>query len=453
MALYTDLTQGNVRGHLLRFAFPLVISNLFQALYNAVDMIFVGQFTNPAGLSAVSVCGPIMNILIMTISGLSVGVSIVIAAQLGQGRQDRVKAIANTCIAFYGICALALSLVGWFLTPAILAWVNTPVSALPGATDYLRTIFLGLLFMFGYNLIGAFQRGFGDSRSSMLFIIVATLANILLDYIFVGLMHMGPLGAAVATVMAQALSFLLGLIYFRVKDHVIRFRPREIRIHKEELKYVLKIGLPSALHQLLLNLSLTIFSGIVNAFGVEASAAYGVGVKVDSFATLPSDAINAALASFGSQNIGAKKPERAFAGLREALKISVGIAILVAATAFFFAPGITALFNQDPQVIEYTITYLHITCFSYVFFALVFPMTGFIRGTGNVMYPLKNVILSQYIVRIPVALLATHLWGFTGVGLAILAGPIFSTVSYSLFIHRKKPEILRLGAEETGPQS
>ncbi|WP_343208716.1 MATE family efflux transporter [Anaerolentibacter hominis] len=438
MALQNDLTQGSVRRHLVRFAIPLIISNLFQALYNAVDMFFVGQFTTTAQLSAVSVSGPIMNILIMTINGLSVGVTILIGSYSGNHQEDDIKKLSNTAIALYAILSVAVAVLGFFLTPQILRLVQTPEQAMPYAISYLRTIFVGILFMFGYNLIGSFQRGFGDSKSSMLFVIIAGLCNIVLDYIFIGSFHMGAFGAALATVAAQAVSFVMGICYFRIKKHIITFSPKEIRISRPHLKKLMVTGLPAAAQQFLLNVSFTTLSGIANTFGLAASAGYGIGVKIDNFAFLPSDSINLAMSSFTSQNIGAGKKERAKTGLKEALKLDVAIAACLTAIVYFGAPYLASIFNKDAQVLSYATTYLRIACFTYVLFAIVHPMIGFARGSGNTLFSLKNVIGSQYLVRIPVALLCAHFIGFPGIAIGVVAGPVFSIINYIFFIKKGK---------------
>lgn len=434
MSLQNDLTTGNIRTQILKFAFPLIISNFFQALYNAVDMFFVGQYTGTIGLSAVSVCGPIMNIIIMTISGLSVGIAIVIAKYVGNKHMEDVKKSANSAIALYLILSLVVSFFGYFLTPSILKIVNTPTEAFQAATDYLQVIFIGIIFMFGYNLISAFQRGFGDSKSSMYFVIIAGICNIILDYIFVALLDKGAYGAALATVISQAVSFIMGIVYFRIKKHVITFHPKEIRIYKSHLYRLLTAGLPAAGQQLLLNISLLTLSGIANSFGLVYSAVYGIGIKIDSFAVLPSDAINMSLVSFVSQNIGGHKPERATKALKEAIKLAICIAVIIATIILLFSNQFVSIFNKDREVIVATVDYLKIVAISYIIYAIIHPFIGFIRGSGNAIQTLINVVFSQYLIRIPVALLCTHFFGFSGVPMAVVAGPTFSLLMYGSFI-------------------
>lgn len=434
MALQNDLTTSGVRQQIIRFALPLVVSNLLQALYNAVDMFFVGKYTDTAGLAAVSVSGPIMNIMLMTINGLSIGASVMIGIYKGQGDQENLKKAANTVIAIYALLAAAVAVGGALFTPALIQLVHTPEASVGSAIQYLRTIFIGIVFMFGYNLISAFQRGFGDSKSSMVFVIIAACANVVLDFLFIVWGGMGAFGAALATVMAQGISFIMGVAYFRRKKHVINFSPRAIRIYPGYAGKLFHLGLPAALQQFLLNVSLTTLSGIANSFGLEASAAYGVCIKIESFAFLPSDAINASLSAFVSQNLGARKPERALSGLRNALGLSLSLAAVLAVVTAFAAPYAASLFNKDPEVIRYVSGYLRVSCFSFLCFAAAHPLIGFLRGTGNGIVTLFCVCISQYVVRIPAAMLATRRMGFNGVAVASILGPLSAVCLYSLFV-------------------
>ena len=204
----------------MAFAFPLIISNIMQALYNAVDMYFAGMFMGTEGMTGVSVSGPVINVMLMFVSGFGVGASVVIAKYLAHGRDQALKRAANTAVTMFMSAAVVISIAGFFLTPAILRLIATPEQAFDYAQRYLRIIFCGMVFTIGYNLICALQRGFGDSRSSMYFVLAATMVNIVLDYFFMGILKMDVSGAAYATVISQGLSFVLGIMYFRRRKHV-----------------------------------------------------------------------------------------------------------------------------------------------------------------------------------------------------------------------------------------
>lgn len=434
MKLHKDLTSGNVSLHLLKFAIPLIISNLFQALYNAVDMFFVGRYVGTAGLAAVAVCGPIMNIMIMTITGFSIGVTILIARNVGNKDFDKVKEIGNTAIALYSIIALVLTILGFVFTPYILRLIQTPAQSLEHAIIYLRTIYLGIVFMLGYNLIGALQRGFGDSKTSMLFVIVAGFTNMVLDFIFIRYFGLGVFGAAFATVLSQAFSFILGVIYFKKNEHIINFKLSQLKIKKESLKELLKVGIPMATQQFLLNIAHTSLTGIVNTFGLSASAAYGICTKIDSFVHLPAVAIGESVSSFSSQNIGAGKSERAVEALKNAIILSVAIIILVSFLIFNLAESLIKIFDQDPEIVSLGSQYIRVIIFAYLVFAFLHPIMGFIRGTGNSMISLISVVVNQFIIRIPLALFLSKRMGFMGIPSSIIAAPLTALVFYIYFI-------------------
>lgn len=433
-SLQKDLTQGNVRKCILAFAVPLMISNLIQSAYNAVDMYFVGAYTGTASLAAVSVCGPILNVMIITLSGMSAGVTVVIGSWAGKKDMEEIKKAGNTAFALYALLALVTTVLGLVCADWILTAVQTPAEAFEEARQYLMVVFAGLIFMFGYNLIGALQRGMGDSVSSMYFVMVAALVNVALDYLLIAVFRMGAFGAAVATVAAEMVSFMLGLWQFRRQKHVIRFGIRNLKFDKKHLKSILYFGVPTAVNEVMVNVAMLTVSGVANSFGLAQSAAYGVGGKINGFAIFSDGAMNQTMSSFASQNISAGKQERAIKGLKESMLISACIALATTVAVYFFAPQLAALFDKNPEVIRWTVQYLHITILSYVLFAMVGPLIGFIRGTGNIAASVGVGFVAQCCLRIPFSFIFGHLWGFPGVGMAVLIGPLSSVTMYSFYI-------------------
>lgn len=436
MVLQNDFTQGDVNSHILRFSLPLLLGNLFQSLYNVVDMYFVGKYLGTEGLCAVSVSGPVVNVLFMTIAGMSVGVSVTIGMHAGRNDERGIRETAGTAISLYALCAICITIIGLLFTPTILTLIATPPEAFEMAVSYLRIVFCGVLFTLGYNLICAFQRGFGDSCSGLLFVAIATCTNALLDILFVRDMHMGVEGAALATVVSQALAFLLGIFYFHLRKHVISFAPTAWRMQKSRLQELVRIGLPSALQQLQLNISHLTLNGIVNSYGLVASAAYGIGVKLDSFAILPGIALNDAVSSFTSQNIAAGQEGRALKGIRVAWKLALSINAVLMVLILLFAPQFAKIFNSDPAVVGTAAQYLRVSCYMYLLYAFVHPMQGFVRGSGNAMFTLTNGLQAQYIVRIPMALLLSKVFGMgiLGVAVAWISAPAFSCFTYLRFV-------------------
>ncbi len=456
MALKRDFTDGNIRSQLISFSLPLLFATFLQVFYNAVDMFFVGKFGGTAALAAVSIGGPVMNLCIMTITGLSTGVGIVLASHFGAGDTARVKRCANTAIMLYIALGLALGAAGYILTPKIIRLMQTPSAAFEGACDYLGTVFLGLVFMFGYNLISAFQRAFGDSRTPLYFVACSTVVNIVLDYVFIGPMAMGPFGAALATVIAQAFALAAGIAYFRAKKHIITFSPAEFGIDSSELGLVLRMGIPAAAQQVLINLANTIMTGLANGFGLEAAAGYGIAIKIIAFMYMPGTATGEAISIFASQNVGAGKLDRAEDGFRESIRISLVEAVFVGLLLFFFSPQFSAIFSDDPAVIDFSVRYLIVYIPGLVMLTPVYSQTAFVRGTGNSMLAMIAAVICQLLSRIPISLILTPIIGFTGIAWAANCSPFLALIWYGIIIRSgywKKSKLAREGAKAAGTRS
>ena len=424
----------------MAFAFPLIISNIMQALYNAVDMYFAGMFMGTEGMTGVSVSGPVINVMLMFVSGFGVGASVVIAKYLAHGRDQALKRAANTAVTMFMSAAVVISIAGFFLTPAILRLIATPEQAFDYAQRYLRIIFCGMVFTIGYNLICALQRGFGDSRSSMYFVLAATMVNIVLDYFFMGILKMDVSGAAYATVISQGLSFVLGIMYFRRRKHVVTFSPRDLCFDPSLAKELLSNGLPSAGQQVSVHLSNLCMTGMANSFGLVSAAAYGIAVQLDSFAILPCSAVNDAVASFTAQNLGAGKQERAFEGAKEGRKLAIIYVCFVFLTIFFFGGRLAGIFTDDTTVISAAGGYLKIACFMYFLYALVYPFQGFLKGSGSSGFVLVNSLCVQYLLKIPAAYVLSHLTplGLNGIACVWIITPSISAYTYGRYIKKGK---------------
>ena len=365
---------------------------------------------------------------------MSVGVSVVIGKYQRREEHKKVKECANTAIAIYLILSVILTVVGVSFSKTMLNLINTPESSMDQGILYLQTIFIGSIFICGYNLICAFQRGVGDSKTPMKLIIIASICNVFLNYLLVGVFEIGVIGSAIATVLSQAISLILGIIYFKINKHIISFNISEIKIYPKYLKELLNIGLPNMVQALIANIAFLTFTGLANGFGMAASAAFGIGMKIDTFAWLPNDAIGNSVATFTSQNIGAGKPKRAIEGFKEASKIALLLSIATSVIVFIFAKAFIEIFNNDSQVVSFGIEYLHATSFVYIISAVIHPCIGFIRESGNAIRTILNVIISQYVFRIPVAYyLAGHI-GFSALPYSTIIGTFLSAVFYLMYI-------------------
>lgn len=435
--LQRDLTRGDPQKHIIAFSIPLIQAMLFQALYNAVDLFFAGRFLGLEGQAAVSVCGPVMNVFMRTVAGMSLGVNLLVGRRKGSGDLEYTLRGANTAISIYAIGAAVISVLGVLTAPWILRLVRTPAEAMPAATAYLRIVFLGSVFTMGYSLINAFQRGFGDARSSLYFVMVSTLVNIALDYVLLAFTGLQAAGLAIATVTAQAVSFLMGVAYFRINKHVIDFRLSSLRLHRGDALELLSLGIPSAVQYLLINAAKLTLTGIANSFGTVAAVAYGIGLKIDSFASLPHQAMEESTLAFASQNFGIGDETRAVEGRKASVRISLCISLFMMTVIFAFAPQLAGIFTTDDEVLAQAVLFLRCVVPMYLASALARTPSGFVRASGNTIFPVFQTLLGQYVTRIPVAFFCAYVldMGLAGVAVAWIAAPTVSAIAYGVYIH------------------
>ena len=429
-----DLTQGNITASVILFSLPLIISSILQILYHSVDTFFVGHFMGTNHLAGVSVGGPVIQLTVMVLGGLSSGVSVVIAHYKGARQQKALAQSVTTAVALYLLLAVAVTFVGLLTLPLILQVAQTPAEAWREAYIYLFVVLCGTPFLFGYNLVGAIQRGLGNSRSSMDYVLISSLMNILLDTVFVAILRWGAFGAALGTVIAQACAFGLGIRQLSAAGEGGMPLLSGIRFYKKPLKQILRIGLPTALNEVMVAAAMFTVNSTANSFGLVEAAAYGVGRTIDGIAIVADGAMNSAMASFGSRNVGANKTDRAKKGLRAALLFSGTIGLVMFPIVWGLCPYFVGYFDSNPAVMASAISYLRHSAFSYVFFSLVGPLIGFIRGTGNQKASVIIGLIAQFGFRIPTTLLAAHFLGFYGVAYGILIGPVSSVCMYGIYI-------------------
>ena len=429
---HKDMTEGSVTKHLLKFALPFLASNLLQALYNMADMLIVGQYCGPVGTSAVGIGGQVTILVTNLISGLAIGGTVVIAQLLGARRQQEVSRAVGTVFSLYGIAAVIMTVVMLLLSRPLLVALQTPAESFDDAYAYLIICMAGTLFVFGYNAVSAILRGMGDSRHPLLFVAIAAVTNVVLDIVFVGPLNMGPAGAAWATIIAQALSFILSIVFLRRHNFVFDFHPRSFRIDKIMAKELLAIGLPSSIQGTLVTLSFMVLTGIGNTVaGIVGSTALGIAGKVNSIAVLPAIAMQMSVSSMAGQNIGAGKPKRAL----KTMFVAIGLAFSISAAVFIgvnlFAEPIVILFigsnngtltaNVVAQCITVSVSYLHAISVEYLLIAGVFCINGLAMAAGQTLFSMANGLITSLILRVPLAYLLAMVggMGLNGVAYAI----------------------------------
>lgn len=405
--LIRDLTQGSVTRLLLIFAFPLLCSNLLQTVYNMVDMIVIGQFVGREGLSAVSIGGDVLHFLTFLVMGFSNAGQVILSQYIGAGNRDRIRGTIGTMFTVTFISAVGLTIVCYLGLDAFLHAMNTPAECFDYARQYGLTCVLGLVFIYGYNLVSAILRGMGDSKHPFIFIAVATVVNLVLDLVFVAGLGMGPFGAALATVIGQGVSFLWAIFYlYRHKESFgFDFKPASFKPDPEVLPKLIRLGLPMILQSAAINFSMLFVNSYINSYGVVASAVTGVGNKLGSITAVVTNALSTAGSSMVGQNLGAEKYHRVPKIIGVSMVIDLAFAALLSFLTVCFPRTIFGLFNSDPQVLDMSMTYIPVAVLLYVGFAMRSPFFALINGSGNAKLNLIVGLLDGVICRVGLAML------------------------------------------------
>lgn len=418
-----DLTQGNEAKVIVNFAVPMLIGNVFQQLYTTVDSVIVGRGVGKEALAAVGASFPIMFLMISMVMGITMGASVVLSQYFGARDFARLKKTIDTTLIFLFFAALLLTGAGLLWSGAILRAVRTPEAVYPLARQYLQVMFAGMIFLFGYNTVSAILRGLGDSKTPLYFLIIATGMNIVLDLLFVMVFGWGVAGAAWATVIAQGVSFLIGVVYMQRSPHEhLHVSLRRMRFDPTIFRTVLRVGLPSGVQQSLVSLGFVAITRIVNPFGTDVVAGYTAASRLDSFAAMPAMNLAMAVSTFVAQNLGAGRPERVRRGYRSILAVSAGLSALISLVMVLFKRPLIGLFTADPSVVRIGAEYLLIVSSFYLLFSGMFITGGVLRGAGDTITQMIITILALWVVRIPVSALLASSLGSRGIWWGIPAG-------------------------------
>ena len=404
--LISDLTTGSVPRTLIRFSLPLFLSGLLQMVYNMVDMVVVGRFVGTQGLSAVSIGGEVMQLITFVAMGLSNAGQILLSRYVGEQRRDRIGEMVATLFTLLMGLAVFITVVFLFGYRGVLAWLNTPEEIFEYTRQYAITCVWGIVFIYGYNLVSAILRGMGDSRHPFMFIALASVINVILDVVLVGL-GMGPLGAALATVIGQAVAFLfaLSLLYRNREEIGFDFRPSSFRLHRTVIGPLLKLGIPMVIQSAAVNFSMLFVNSYINTYGTVAVAVTGVARKLESMIGVVSQSISSAGGAMVSQALGARKTERVPRVVLHALWI-----VAVPATVFALVTAVRpdwlfGMFSQDPAVLDMALTYIPVAMVQYLGATLRPASFALINGSGNSRLNLMVALLDGILCRIGLSLL------------------------------------------------
>lgn len=417
-----DLTTGHEGKSIFFFAMPMLIGSLFQQLYNTADSIIVGRFIGKEAMAAVSGANPIMFLLVAALMGVSLGFSILVSQFYGSGDLKKVKATIDTTYILLFIGSILISILGIVFGGPMLKLMNTPESVFAQSKLYLTIIFSGILFSAGYNSVSAILRGLGDSVTPLYFLIIATILNTVLDLTFIVVLRMGVEGVALATIMAQAVSFIISIIYLNKKHEVLKFKIKGIVYDNKIFKDVLRLGLPSGVQQMLFSIGNMALQFLVNSYGTSAMAAFGAGLRIENFISLPIMNLGSAVSTFVAQNIGAGENERVKKGIRESIKMTLVLAVTVIALILLFRENLIALFNTDKDVIKIGSSYLFIIGPFFLFIGTSFVLSSAMKGAGDSMFALISSIVSLWLGRLPASYMLSKFFGTDGIWMGIPFG-------------------------------
>ena len=393
------MTEGNIARHLVNFALPLLIGNIFQQFYNTVDTWVVGNYVSNEAFSAVGTVGPVINMLIGLFGGMSSGASVVIAQYYGAHRNDKVKEAVHTSAALTLILCVAFTVIGLLLIQPMLRLMKTPVEVLPESTAYLTIYFAGMSGLMIYNMGSGILRAVGDSTRPFYFLVVSAVLNIVLDLVFVIAFDMGVRGVGFATIIAQGVSALLISFSLLHSESCVRLRVRDLRINGKMLRKVIRVGIPAGLQMAITGFSNVFVQSYINHFGADCMSGWTAYSKIDQLLILPMQSVGLASTTFVGQNLGQSKVDRAKQGIRTALLMAVAVTFCVMIPVIVFAPQLVAFFNDKPEVIGYGTLLLRYISPFYLVCCINQVYAGALRGSGNSRVPMVIMLVSFVLFR------------------------------------------------------
>lgn len=402
------MTHGNIMQLVLLFALPLCIGNIFQQLYNTVDTLVVGNFCGSVSLAAVGTSSQPLEAMMCIFIGIGTGTSILVSQYYGAGDTKKLNSVIATSNNFLFICAIPVTILGFFIGPAILRLMQVPANTWDLANSYLYIIFLGTLGNLGYNMNSGILRGLGDSKSPLIFLIISCVVNIILDLLFVGLLHMDVAGAAWATVIAMFASWIFSIVYIKKKYPELEFRVFSKHMNKPILYSMICIGLPLGLNNSIYSIGHILMQSLINIQGSDFMAGCSVATKLTGIANVAIGSLSAAATTFAGQNLGAQNYKRIKKGIVQIPLYSGIITCTAGLIATFFCRPILSLFTRDPAVLAVSIRYIHIVLPLTWTYAVFNAIISFINGMGEVKLPTVINILMLWAVRIPAGYLITY---------------------------------------------
>jgi putative MATE family efflux protein len=394
---------GNPVSQIVRFSIPMLLGNIAQQLYNTVDSIIVGRFVGDNALAAVGSAGPILNLMIVLFIGISTGASIMVSQYFGAQRKEDLAKAVGSCITLTGVASLLIMIVGPLVAGPLLRLLNTPESIIGWCQSYLTIIFLGIAGGGYYNIMSGVMRGLGDSGSALNYLLVATVANIVLDYVFVAKFGLGVAGVAWATVIAQFLSAILSVIKIMNMKNMFELKRQHLFPGSSYFRTLIRLGLPSGVTQAIFSMSMIVVQSLTNSFGELFIAANVIVMRIDGFVMMPAFSLGTAMTTFAGQNIGAGFMDRVEKGARNGTLTAMGISAVITALILLFGKGLMGVFTTTPELIDLSFRMMKILAPGYIAMEVTQCLSGIMRGAGDTVTPMWISIVNTILIRVPLA--------------------------------------------------
>ena len=436
----SNMTEGNILRHIINFSIPMAIGLLFQQLYNMVDTLVVGRFVGQQAQAAVGSTGPVINTIVGFCAGFATGASVVISQRYGARDNEALSKAVHTTIAMTFLLSILATVVGQVTIMPMLRFMQTPEDVIAESRTYLSIYFAGISGILFYNIGSGILRAVGDSKRPLLFLIISALLNTVLDLVFVLAFGMGVAGVAYATVLAQILSAVLILFILTRDRSSYGIRWRRLRIDRESLVMILKIGLPSSIQSAITAFSNVFVQSYINNFGSACMAGYGIYNKIDAFALIPVQSISMSSTTFVGQNWGARQPERARKGVRAAIVLSLISTFVLGLLVFVLAEPLMSIFSPEKEVIAYGVRFIHIVTPFYITICFNQILAGALRGVGDATMP-TLIMLASFVVFRQIYLAVTKAMGAGFVAVA-LGYPVGWILCSTLLIIRYSRSVL-----------
>lgn len=398
-----DMTVGKPWEQIVIFTIPMLIGNIAQQLYNTVDSIVVGRYVGDNALAAVGSASPIFNLLLVLFIGISVGASVMVSQYFGAKQREELSKTIGNCVTLTALASVIIMVLGAVLVKPLLHMLNTPASIIDWCASYLMILLMGIAGVAYYNILCGILRGLGDSISALIYLLIATVINIVLDIWFVAGLKMGVAGVALATVIAQVVSAVLCMIKLARMTAVFDMKWKYLKMDRFHAATIIRLGLPSGVTQAIFSMAMVVVQSLTNSFGEMVIAANVIIMRVDGFAMMPNFSFGTAMTTYAGQNVGAKRYDRVEQGAKQGTLIAVGVSAVITAAILVFGKYLMAIFTTTSELVTLSANMMKILAVGYIAMAVTQSLSGVMRGAGDTMTPMWISLITTVLIRVPLA--------------------------------------------------